>query len=43
MRSKGVEVVGDVSDQRGGLLAAIRLPDGSALPIYQPRHSSPHP
>jgi len=41
LRGKGVEVSSDVSDQRWGLLAAIRLPDGSDLPIYQPRHPSP--
>ena len=40
-RSKGVEVVGDVAEQRWGLLAAIRLPDGAEFPIYQPRHPSP--
>jgi hypothetical protein len=41
LRSKGVEVARDVSDQGWGLLAAIRLPDGSEFPIYQPRHPSP--
>ena len=41
LRGKGVEVARDVSDQGWGLLAAIRLPDGSELPIYQPRHPSP--
>jgi predicted enzyme related to lactoylglutathione lyase len=41
LRSKGADVVGDVSDQGWGLLGAIRLPDGSELPIYQPRHPSP--
>jgi catechol 2,3-dioxygenase-like lactoylglutathione lyase family enzyme len=38
LRGKGVEVAREVSDERWGLLAAIRLPDGSELPIYQPRH-----
>jgi predicted enzyme related to lactoylglutathione lyase len=38
---KGAEVARDVSDQGWGLLAAIRLPDGSEFPIYQPRHPSP--
>jgi catechol 2,3-dioxygenase-like lactoylglutathione lyase family enzyme len=42
LRGKGVQVVRDVSDQGWGLLAAIRLPDGSELPIYEPRHRSPH-
>ena len=41
LRGKGVEVVREVSDQRWGLLAAIRLPDGSELPIYEPRHPRP--
>lgn len=41
LRSKGVEVAREVSDQGWGLLAAIRLPDGSEFPIYQPRHPSP--
>lgn len=40
-REKGVEVARDVSDQGWGLLAAIRLPDGSEFPIYEPRHPSP--
>ncbi len=41
LQDKGVEVARGVSDQGWGLLAAIRLPDGEELPIYQPRHRSP--
>jgi catechol 2,3-dioxygenase-like lactoylglutathione lyase family enzyme len=41
LRGKGVEVARDVTDQGWGLLAAIRLPDGSEFPIYEPRHPSP--
>ena len=41
LRDRGVEVARDVSDQGWGLLAAIRLPDGSDFPIYEPRHPSP--
>jgi len=41
LRGKGAEVAREVSDQGWGLVAAIRLPDGSELPIYQPRHPSP--
>jgi predicted enzyme related to lactoylglutathione lyase len=41
LRSKGAEIAQEVSDQGWGLLAAIRLPDGSEFPIYQPRHPSP--
>lgn len=43
LRAKGAEVARDVADQRWGLVAAIRLPDGGELPIYQPRHASPLP
>ncbi len=41
LKGKGVGVAREVSDQGWGMLAAIRLPDGSELPIYQPRHPSP--
>jgi hypothetical protein len=41
LRGKGVEVAQDVSDQGWGLLAMIRLPDGSEFPVYEPRHPSP--
>jgi len=41
LRDKGVEVAREVSDQGWGLMAAIRLPDGSEFGIYQPRHPSP--
>ena len=41
LRGKGVEVAREPSDQRWGLIAAIRLPDGSEFPIYEPRHPSP--
>jgi len=44
LRGKGVEVARDVADQGWGLVATIRLPDGSQFPIYEPRHPSPlHP
>ncbi|MDT7611052.1 MAG: hypothetical protein QOG96_5555 [Pseudonocardiales bacterium] len=42
LRGKGVEMVGEIRDVRWGLLSAIRLPDGSEMPIYEPRHPSPH-
>jgi hypothetical protein len=42
LRSKGVAVTQEVTDQGWGLLAAIGLPDGSDLHVYQPRHPSPH-
>jgi catechol 2,3-dioxygenase-like lactoylglutathione lyase family enzyme len=43
LRDKGVAIAREISDQRWGRLAAIRLPDGTELPIYEPRHPSPHP
>jgi catechol 2,3-dioxygenase-like lactoylglutathione lyase family enzyme len=41
LQAKGAEVARGVSDQGWGLLAALRLPDGGELPIYEPRHPSP--
>jgi hypothetical protein len=41
LRGRGVAVTRDVTDQGWGLLAAIGLPDGSDLHLYQPRHPSP--
>src|SRR5215831_15660229 len=41
LTAKGAEVAREVSDQGWGLLAAIRLPDGSELAVYEPRHPSP--
>ena len=41
LRGKGVETARGISDQGWGLLAAIRLPDGSEFPLYQPRHPTP--
>ncbi len=41
LQVKGAEVAREVSDEGWGLLAAVRLPDGSEFPIYEPRHPSP--
>ena len=41
LAARGVEVAREPSDQGWGVLAAIRLPDGSELPIYEPHHPSP--
>jgi hypothetical protein len=38
LRGKGAEVSGDVADRGWGLVAGIRLPDGTEMGIYQPRH-----
>jgi predicted enzyme related to lactoylglutathione lyase len=41
LKDKGVEVAREVCEERWGLVAAIRLPDGRELPVYEPRHPSP--
>jgi predicted enzyme related to lactoylglutathione lyase len=41
LTSKGADVAREVCEQSWGLLAAIRLPDGAELAVYQPRHPSP--
>jgi catechol 2,3-dioxygenase-like lactoylglutathione lyase family enzyme len=41
LTAKGVQIAREISDERWGLVSAIRLPDGSELPIYQPRHPTP--
>jgi len=38
LAAKGVTISHSVSDQDWGLLASIKLPSGSDLSIYQPRH-----
>jgi len=38
LAAKGVEVVQPVRDEGWGLLASIRLPSGSELSLYEPRH-----
>ena len=38
LQAKGVELSQPITDQRWGLLSAIRLPDGSELGLYQPQH-----
>ncbi|MFI0487237.1 VOC family protein [Actinomadura sp. 9N215] len=36
--ARGVQVDVPVTEESWGLLAAIRLPSGAELPIYEPRH-----
>jgi catechol 2,3-dioxygenase-like lactoylglutathione lyase family enzyme len=38
LTAKGVEISQPITDEGWGLLAAIRLPSGSDLPLYEPRH-----
>jgi catechol 2,3-dioxygenase-like lactoylglutathione lyase family enzyme len=41
LQGKGADVAQEVSDEGWGLLASVRMPDGSEFPIYEPRHPSP--
>jgi catechol 2,3-dioxygenase-like lactoylglutathione lyase family enzyme len=41
LQATGIEIAREVTDQGFGLLAAIRLPSGGELGIYEPRHASP--
>jgi predicted enzyme related to lactoylglutathione lyase len=41
LQAKGVEVTREISEQGFGLMTALRLPDGSELALYEPRHPSP--
>ena len=41
LQAKGVEFSGPVSDERWGLVTAIKLPDGGEIRLYQPRHPTP--
>jgi hypothetical protein len=38
LTAKGVTISQQVSDQGWGLIASVKLPSGSDLSIYQPRH-----
>jgi catechol 2,3-dioxygenase-like lactoylglutathione lyase family enzyme len=43
LRGRGVEFTEEVHEERWGLVTALRLPDGSELAVYQPRHPTAHP
>ena len=43
LKSKGVEVSRPVSDQSWGRLTALRLPGGTELGLYEPRHPTALP
>jgi hypothetical protein len=42
LSAKGISVVEPASDQGWGILASIRLPSGTPLSIYEPRHPVAH-
>jgi catechol 2,3-dioxygenase-like lactoylglutathione lyase family enzyme len=41
LKSKGVEFTKPIEDAGFGLLTSIKLPGGSGLFLYQPKHPSP--
>jgi hypothetical protein len=41
LEAKGVECTEEISEQRFGLLTALRLPGGDELALYEPKHPSP--
>jgi hypothetical protein len=38
---RGVEFTREISDQGFGLMTALRMPGGSELALYEPRHPGP--
>lgn len=42
LAAKGVEFVGDVSDEGWGLLTRLRVPGAGEWGLYQPRHAVAH-
>ena len=41
LEGKGVKLSRPISDERWGLITAIKLPDGGELALYEPRHPTP--
>jgi hypothetical protein len=41
LKGKGVEFTTPISDEGFGLMTALKLPDGSELGLYEPRHPLP--
>lgn len=42
LRGRGVEVLGEVTDQGWGLLTSLRIPGGGTIGLYEPRHPTPY-
>ncbi|MFE0733401.1 VOC family protein [Streptomyces sp. NPDC058855] len=42
LEDRGAHISRPISDQGWGLLAAVRLPSGTELPLYEPRHPVAH-
>jgi predicted enzyme related to lactoylglutathione lyase len=43
LQRKGVEFSRPISDERWGLITAIKMPDGGELSLYEPKHRVPSP
>jgi predicted enzyme related to lactoylglutathione lyase len=41
LQAKGAQFEDEVTDQGWGLVTTLRLPGGSRLGVYEPRHASP--
>ncbi|MFE0645727.1 VOC family protein [Streptomyces sp. NPDC058877] len=42
LEDRGAEISRAITDQGWGLLAAVRLPSGTELPLYEPSHPTAH-
>ncbi|MET9373633.1 VOC family protein [Streptomyces sp. NPDC002992] len=42
LEDRGATISRPISDQGWGLLAAVRMPSGAELPLYEPRHPTAH-
>ena len=43
LQGKGAEFSRPISDERWGLITAIKMPDGAELHLYEPKHPTPSP
>jgi hypothetical protein len=43
LQRKGAEFSRPISDERWGLITAIKMPDGDELSLYEPKHPVPSP
>jgi predicted enzyme related to lactoylglutathione lyase len=41
LERKGVQLSRPISDERWGLITAIKMPDGGELGLYEPKHPTP--
>ena len=41
LEGRGAKFIGPVEDMGWGLMTALELPGGGAMPLYEPRHPTP--